>query len=97
MGVGTNILGYANPKIDNQVIKSIKNSNMSTLNSKYEIFLAEKLIEIHKWADMARFARTGGEANSIAIRLARAFTKRQYSCMRIPWMARLVSFIKFNK
>ena len=38
MGVGTNILGYANPKIDNQVIKSIKNSNMSTLNSKYEIF-----------------------------------------------------------
>ena len=76
MGVGTNILGYANPKIDNQVIKSIKNSNMSTLNSKYEIFLAEKLIEIHKWADMARFARTGGEANSIAIRLARAFTKK---------------------
>ena len=76
MGVGTNILGYANSKIDNQVIKSIKNSNMSTLNSKYEIFLAEKLIEIHKWADMARFARTGGEANSIAIRLARAFTKK---------------------
>ena len=59
-------------------------------------FLAEKLIEIHKWADMARFARLVVK-NSIAIRLARAFTKRQYSCMRIPWMARLVSFIKFNK
>ena len=76
MGVGTNLLGYANSKIDNQVIKSIRNSNMSTLNSKYEIYLAEKLIEIHDWADMARFARTGGEANSIAIRLARAFTKK---------------------
>ena len=76
MGVGTNVLGYANSKIDNKVIKSIKDSNMSTLNSKYEIFLAEKLIEIHKWADMVRFARTGGEANSIAIRLARAFTKK---------------------
>lgn len=76
MGVGTNILGYANSKIDNQVIKSIKNSNMSTLNSVYEIYLAEKLIEIHDWADMARFARTGGEANSIAIRLARAFSKK---------------------
>ena len=49
---------------------------MSTLNSNYEIFLAEKLIEIHKWADMVRFARTGGEANSIAIRLARAYTKK---------------------
>ena len=76
MGVGTNVLGYANSNIDKQVIKSIKNSNMSTLNSNYEIFLAEKLIEIHKWAEMVRFARTGGEANSIAIRLARAFTKK---------------------
>ena len=76
MGVGTNVLGYANSKIDNKVIKSIKDSNMSTLNSNYEIFLAEKLIEIHKWADMVRFARTGGEANSIAIRLSRAFTKK---------------------
>ena len=69
------IYGYVNSKIDNQVIKSIKNSNMSTLNNVYEIYLAEKLIEIHDWADMARFARTGGEANSIAIRLARAFSK----------------------
>ena len=76
MGVGTNVLGYANPKIDNKVISSIKDSNMSTLNSNYEIFLAEKLTEIHKWADMVRFARTGGEANSIAIRLSRAFTKK---------------------
>ena len=27
---------------------------------------------MHPWADMARFARTGGEANAIAIRIARA-------------------------
>ena len=32
MGVGTNILGYANDNIDKEVIKSIKNSNMSSLN-----------------------------------------------------------------
>lgn len=76
MGVGTNVLGYANPVINNQVIDSIKKSNMSTLNSNYEIILAEKLVEIHSWADMVRFARTGGEANSIAIRLSRAFTKK---------------------
>ena len=76
MGVGTNVIGYANSKIDNQVINSIKKSNMSTLNTNYEILLAEKLIEIHKWADMARFTRTGGEANSVAIRLARAFTSK---------------------
>jgi len=76
MGVGTNALGYANQKIDKKVIDSIKNSNMSTLNSTYEITLAEKLISIHNWADKVRFTRSGGEANAVAIRLARAFTKK---------------------
>ena len=45
---------------------------MSTLNCPEEVFLAEKLIELHPWADMARLARSGGEANAIAIRIARA-------------------------
>jgi len=76
MGVGTNVLGYANQKIDKKVINSIKNSNMSTLNSAYEITLAEKLIDIHHWADKVRFTRSGGEANAVAIRLARAFTRK---------------------
>ncbi|MDD4622540.1 MAG: aminotransferase class III-fold pyridoxal phosphate-dependent enzyme [Kiritimatiellae bacterium] len=38
--------------------------------------LAEKLIELHPWAEMARFARGGGEAMSIAVRIARAATKK---------------------
>ena len=45
---------------------------MSTFNCPEEVYLAEKLIELHPWADMARFARSGGEANAIAIRIARA-------------------------
>ena len=72
MSVGTNILGYSNKHIDNAVIGSIKKSNMSSLNCPEEIFLTEKLIEMHPHFDMARYARTGGEANSIAIRIARA-------------------------
>jgi glutamate-1-semialdehyde 2,1-aminomutase len=72
MGVGTNILGYANPEVDGVVIKAAQSGNMSTLNCPEEVYLAEKLIELHPWADMVRFARTGGEANSIAIRIARA-------------------------
>ena len=76
MGIGTNVLGYANIHIDNAVINSIKNSNMSTLNSPHEVMLAEKLIELHPWFEMVRFARTGGEANSIAIRIARAASKK---------------------
>ena len=76
MGVGTNSLGYSNRFIDQAVIKNIKLGNMSTLNCSEEVILAEKLIELHPWADMAKFARTGGEANSLAIRIARASTNR---------------------
>jgi len=74
MGVGTNILGYANSEIDKAVNKTIRNGNMTTLNCPEEVYLAEKLIEMHPWSSMVRFARTGGEANSIALRIARAAT-----------------------
>tara|TARA_B100001057_G_scaffold497428_1_gene601503 strand:- start:466 stop:2088 length:1623 start_codon:yes stop_codon:yes gene_type:complete len=72
MGVGTNILGYANKQVDEAVKKTILNGNMSTLNCFEEVELAEKLIQIHPWANKVKFARTGGEANAIAVRIARA-------------------------
>lgn len=74
MGIGTNILGYGHPEVDEAVRKTIDAGNMSTLNCPEEVFLAEKLVELHPWADMVRFARSGGEANAIAIRIARAAT-----------------------
>ena len=76
MGVGTNILGYSHPEIDNAVLKAVKSGNLSTLNAPEEVLLAERLIEINPWAGMVRFARSGGEANSIAIRIARAASGR---------------------
>jgi len=72
MGIGTNTLGYGNDEVDNAVVETARKGNMSTLNCPEEVELAEKLIEINPWADMVRFARSGGEANSIAIRIARA-------------------------
>ena len=72
MGIGTNTLGYGNDVVDSAVMDTIKSGNMSTLNCPEEVYLAEKLIEINPWADMVRFARTGGEANSIAVRIGRA-------------------------
>lgn len=72
MGIGTNILGYGQEEVDKAVIETVNKGNMSTLNCPEEVFLAEKLIELHPWAEMARFARSGGEANAIAIRIARA-------------------------
>ncbi len=76
-GVGACSLGHANENIDASVIKAIKKGVMSTLNCPNEVFLAEYLISLHPWAQMARFARSGGEANAIAIRIARCFTNRQ--------------------
>lgn len=74
MGIGTNTLGYGHPEVDEAVQNAVTSGNMSTLNCPEEVYLAERLIELHPWADMVRFARTGGEANSIAIRIARAAT-----------------------
>lgn len=72
MGIGTNTLGYGNKNVDRAVQNAIKKGNMSTFSCPEEVYLAEKLIEVEEWAEMVRFARTGGEANAIAIRIARA-------------------------
>ncbi|MCR9242067.1 MAG: aminotransferase class III-fold pyridoxal phosphate-dependent enzyme [Rhodobiaceae bacterium] len=72
MGIGTNTLGYGHPEVDAAVHQTVDAGNMSTFNCPEEVYLAEKLIQLHPWADMARFARSGGEANAIAIRIARA-------------------------
>ena len=74
MGIGTNTLGYSHPEVDNAVKKVVQDGNMSTLNCPEEVYLAEKLVNIHPWSSMVRFARSGGEANAIAIRIARAYS-----------------------
>ena len=74
MGVGTNILGYSNRRIDTAVKSAADNGNMTTLNTPDEVYLAEKIIDIHPWAEMVRFARSGGEINAVAVRIARAAT-----------------------
>lgn len=76
MGIGTNLLGYGHPEVDAAVAATVAAGNMSTLNCPEEVWLAEKLVDLHPWAEMARFARSGGEANAIAIRIARAATGR---------------------
>ncbi|MFC1630133.1 aminotransferase class III-fold pyridoxal phosphate-dependent enzyme [Patescibacteria group bacterium] len=76
MGLGSCILGYADPDVNRAVNKAVNRGSMSTLNSPEEVELAELLCTLHPWAKMARFARTGGEAMAIAVRIGRAFTKK---------------------
>jgi glutamate-1-semialdehyde 2,1-aminomutase len=73
MGIGTNTLGYGHEEVDLAVKEAVNLGNMSSLNCPEEVYLAERLCEIHPWANMAKFARSGGEANAVAIRIARAF------------------------
>jgi len=76
MGVGANTLGYACPDIDRKVVECIKKGSMCTLNSYEEVMLAKKLLDLHDWADMARFGKTGGDACAMAVRIARAYSKK---------------------
>ena len=75
--VGTNTLGYSNKEVNRAVVNAIKNGNMSSLNCHEEYLLAEKLVDINKWADMVKFTRGGGEAMSIAARIARAASGKE--------------------
>ncbi len=76
MSVGTNTLGYGHPQVDEAVRGVIQSGNMSTLNGPEEVWLAEKLIELAPFGEMARFTRSGGEANAVAVRIGRAASGR---------------------
>ena len=75
--VGTSILGYSNDRVTKSVHKNINKGNMTTLNCPEEVYLSKELIKHHPWASMAKFTRGGGEANAVAIRIARANTKKK--------------------
>ena len=75
--VGTSILGYKNNNIDKSVLKNINKGNLTTLNCPEEVLLAKQIIQHHPWSSMAKFTRGGGEANALAIRIARANTKKK--------------------
>ncbi len=75
-GIGANVLGYCDVDVDAAVIDIIKKGNSSSLNCVEEIELAELLCELHPWANKVRYARTGGEALAVAVRISRAATGR---------------------
>jgi len=76
MGIGTCVLGYANNFIDKKVKAAIDKGVNSSLNSLEEFYLAKKILKYDKFADNVKFARGGGEAMAIAVRIARATSKR---------------------
>jgi len=75
-GIGSCLLGYADPDVNAAVKAAIDAGSMATLNAPEEVELADLLCELHPWAEMVRYARSGGEAMAIAVRVARAATGR---------------------
>ena len=76
MGIGSCTLGYADEDVNNAAKEAIDNGSMSTLNPPQDVELAELLISLHPWAEQVRYTRSGGEAMSVAVRIARAKTSK---------------------
>lgn len=74
MGIGSCVLGYADPDVNRAVRRVIDDGSMTTLNAPEDVRLAQVMVKLHPWADMVRYARSGGEAMSQAVRIARAST-----------------------
>ena len=77
MGIGTSVLGYNNKFVNNFVKDRIDKGINTTLNCYEEYELGRELLKIDKFADQVRFTRGGGEAMSLAIRIARSRSKKQ--------------------
>lgn len=75
-GIGAIILGYCDPVVDEAVCRQIASGTMYSINHELEIELAEELIRTIPCAEMVRYAKCGGEACAMAIRIARGVTGR---------------------
>ena len=75
-GIGAILLGYADPVVDEAVREQIAAGTGYSVNHELEIELAEELCRTIPCAQMVRYAKCGGEACAIAVRIARGVTGR---------------------
>jgi glutamate-1-semialdehyde 2,1-aminomutase len=73
-GVGAILLGHADDEVNAAVHRRVNLGSYATLASPDEVALADVLLGLHPWAGKVRYARGGGEALSLAVRIARAAT-----------------------
>ncbi len=75
-GVGAILLGHADDEVNDAVKRRVNLGSYCTLASPDEVILADELLALHPWAGKVRYARGGGEALGLAVRIARAATGR---------------------
>ncbi len=76
-GSGATVLGYADPDVNEAVIQAVQAGGSCSLNCPEDLELAALLCALHPWADQVRYARTGSESMTMAVRTARAVTGRE--------------------
>ena len=76
MALGAVALGYAEPRVTKAVIEAAAEGSVSGLSSWREVELAERLCTMIPCAERAQFLKSGAEAVSAAVRLARTYTGR---------------------
>jgi len=75
-GVGAILLGYADRDVTAAVRRRLSHGTYCSLVNPQEVELAERLLALHPWAGKVRYARGGGDAMAMAVRVARAATGR---------------------
>jgi glutamate-1-semialdehyde 2,1-aminomutase len=73
-GIGAVLLGYADEDVTAAVQRRLTAGTYCSLVDPQEVELADKLLQLHPWAGKVRYARGGGEAMAMAVRIARAST-----------------------
>jgi glutamate-1-semialdehyde 2,1-aminomutase len=76
MGVGPNILGYSYPAVNEAIVRQLRDGSNFSLVHPLEVQTAELIVKHVPCAEMVRFLKTGSDATSAAVRIARAYTGR---------------------
>ena len=77
MGIGPLVLGYCYDRVDNAIKKQLEDGITFSLVHPLEVKLSEKIREVIPNAECVRFSKTGCDVTTAAVRISRAFTKRE--------------------
>src|SRR5215211_6268023 len=77
MALGSVALGYAEPRVTRAVVDAASDGNVGAFSSWREVELAERLHTLIPAAERVQFLKTGAEATSAAVRIARTYTGRE--------------------
>lgn len=76
MALGSVALGYAEPQLTRAVIEALASGSVSGLSPALEVEVAERFCGMVPCSERVQFLKTGADAVSAAVRIARTYTGR---------------------